>query len=168
MPVDPGELVDPLKRNCNPPGQDLHPDASDDDWVGYLLDAFWVAKLNGVYPGYTVNTSELIVPISGTEDMPRDLQQLIVLFASVRVLESDMRGSTGQTVFRAQAGPVSFETQQSAQVLRELLTGARNELKELVNLIGTSSIPGAGVSFLDTFIIHETNMAFDSEFFVRD
>lgn len=120
MAVDLSDLVDPLTREVNPPGQSIL-SATPDEWLGRLLDAFWDARMDGLFVGYTADsdagTVEPIPP--NTTEMSRELQQVIVFFAAYNALFLAIMNT--KTQFKAEApGPVSYETQQSAQVLREL------------------------------------------------
>jgi hypothetical protein len=120
MAVDLGDLIEPLKREVNPPGQTILT-AGDDEWLGRLLDAFWDGRLDGLFAGYTADSDAgTVLPIdpSGPE-MLRELQQAIVFLAAYNALFLAIMNT--KTQFKAEApGPVSYETQQSAQVLKEL------------------------------------------------
>jgi len=124
MAVDLFDLVDSLKREVNPPGASnvAFPDATDDEYAGYLSDAFWEARLDGILGGYT-EANNTVTPTSGTDDLPREFQQLIVIYAGFRILKNALRQL--KTQFRAQAGPVVFETQQSATTLKAIMDDLR-------------------------------------------
>jgi hypothetical protein len=120
MAVDLGDLVDPLKREVNPPGQTILA-ATDDEWAGRLLDAFWDGRLDGLFVGYVADSDAgTVSPIDVNQpDMGRDLQQAIVFLAAYNSLFLAIMNT--KTAFKAEApGPVSYETQQSANVLKEL------------------------------------------------
>lgn len=121
MAVDLSELIDSLKREVGTPGNEdsTFPDALDADWLGHLQDGFWQARLDGMLEGYQ-ETDGVVTPVaSSAADLTRDLQQLVVLYAGIRIVTNQLRGI--QTLFRAKAGAVEYETQQSAQVLKEIL-----------------------------------------------
>lgn len=141
MAVQLFDLVDPLRREVNPPGSDLFPDATDDSYVGSLTDAFWEIRLYGLLSGFEENAAArggpaafgegIITPVGITdptyddpsgwsaEDLSRDLQQLIVLWAGYKIVLTRM--SALSTVFRARAGNVEYETQNAASVLKTIL-----------------------------------------------
>lgn len=121
MSVDLGDLIEDLQSEVSPPGSDLFPDATDDDWLSNLRNAFWECILDGVIEGYE-ESDGIIDPESGTTDLSRNLQQLIVYYAGIRILKN--RLSNLNTLFRTKAGPVEYETQNSAQVLKGLLDEA--------------------------------------------
>lgn len=139
MAVDLGDLVDSLKREVSPPGVEMFPDASEDDFLGNLQDAFWEARLDGMLAGYeerdaVVSSGFVLVgdayePLDENADLGRDLQQLIVLYAGIRIIRNDLRNLN--TTFRSKAGPVEFETQKSAQVLKGIL----DELRTRRNIV---------------------------------
>lgn len=118
MAVDLGDLIEPLRREVSPPGEDLFPNATDDEFFGNLQDAFWDARLDGLLANYT-ESDGLITTTSGTGDIDRELQQLIVLYAGLRIVRNHLRALN--TLFRSKAGPVEFETQKSATLLKGLL-----------------------------------------------
>lgn len=115
MAIDLSDLVPSLKREVSTPGTEetTFPDVADDNWLGYLSDAFWTARLDGLLAGYT-ELDGMVNP-----DMDRDLQQLVVLYAGMNILRNQLRSLN--TTFRAKAGPVEYETQQAASVLKGLL-----------------------------------------------
>lgn len=134
MAVDLEELVPSLRRMVNPPGSELFPDATDGILTGYLSDAFWLAKLDGFFGGYTENDG-LVSPESGTTELARDWQQLIVFYAGAQIVENELRGKN--TAFRTKAGPVEYEVQNSAQLLREHLLSLNKRRDYLLDLLST-------------------------------
>lgn len=133
MAVDLGDLIEVLQREVNPPGGNVFPDATEDNYLGYLQDAFWEAILDGFLVLQTWTESEgIITPVTeGDDDIPRDLQQLVVLYAGIRITRVQLTNL--QTLFSAQAGPVKYETQQSATLLKAIL----DELKMRRDIILT-------------------------------
>lgn len=144
MAVDLSDLIPSLEREVSPPGSDLYPDAVDDDWLGQLEDSFWEAKLFGFFSNYT-DSDGLVSPISGTEELSRELQQLIVLFAGIR--STRMKLMNMNTMFRAQAGPVSFETQQSANLLKGILDGLEAKINSLLDALPDSILGDASSTY---------------------
>jgi hypothetical protein len=125
MSVDLGELIEPLRREVSQPGAELttFPDATDDSYLGHLQDAFWETVLDSVIQGYT-ESDAIVTPLDAADDdLGRDLQQLVVLYAGIRIIRNQLIAIN--TLFRAKAGPVEYETQKSAQVL----SGILDELK---------------------------------------
>ena len=120
MAVELSELVPSLEREVTPPGETIYANATEDHWVGFLTDGFWEAVLDGLLGGYTCDEDGLVTPVSGTTDLSRDFQQVVVMYAGVRVVRTALLNS--QSSFRAKAGPVEYETALSAQVLQALLT----------------------------------------------
>lgn len=122
MTVDLGDLVGNIKLEVNPPGTNLFPDATDDEWTDRLANAFWNARIDGMLPGY-VEADGLISPTSGTTDMPRDLQQVIVFMAAYNAIYLKLLNT--RTGFRAKAGAVEYETSSAATVLKDLAQSLR-------------------------------------------
>lgn len=114
MSVDLADLVENVKFEVNPPGQDLYPNATDDEWASRLANAFWDSRIEGFLAGYTELDGE-IFPVTGTTDMPRDLQQVIVFLCAYSTITQRLREF--QTAFRAKAGPAEFEVERSATAI---------------------------------------------------
>lgn len=136
MAVDLGDLIESVQREVNPPGSTLFPDAVEDDYLGYLQDAFWETTLDGLIEGYTESDGS-ITPVSGDTDLIRELQQLIVIYAGFKMLKNYL--TNVRTQFRAVAGPVEYETQQSANLLTSLmkdLMDRRNSLLARLSDLG--------------------------------
>lgn len=173
MAVDLGDLVESLQREVNPPGSDLFPNATEDDYLGNLQDAFWEARLDGMLAGYEERDAivssgfELVgddyVALDENDDLTRDLQQLVVLYAGVRIVRNHLRAVN--TVFRSKAGPVEFETQQSATLLKAIL----DELKSKRNLVlqRLSDLGSAESFYIDAVLERERSVDYSNTYFWR-
>ena len=157
MAVDLSNLIDSLRREVNPPGENLFPNATEDDLIGHLQDAFWEARLDGLLPEYTEDGG-LVTP-----DLPRDLQQLVVFYAGFRIVRNHLRNLN--VTFRSKAGAVEFETQKSANVFKELLL----ELKRKRDLILTrlSDIGKVDSYYVDAIIARTDSMFYGDTWFAR-
>lgn len=127
MAIDLSDLIPAVEAEASPPGTNLFPDAIDDEWLLRLENAFWEAKLFGFaqLDNYT-ESDGIVQPVTGTTDLPREEQQLVVLFAAVNVVRMSM-SNTG-TAFHAKAGPVEFSTQNSATLLNSVLAGLQKKI----------------------------------------
>lgn len=163
MAIDIADLTDALKREVNPPGTDLFPDATDDDWLGQLLDSFWEAKLFGFFAGFTADEDGLISPLTGTTQVTRDEQALIILFAGARVIRNELKNTN--TLFRAQAGPVEFEVQNSAQLLRDILKDIRSKVDLALAAIG--AINSTTVAYIDSLVGREDSIYYHDSYWQR-
>ena len=133
MAVDLGDLIENLQAEVNPPGTDLFPDANDEDWVVRLQNGFWNAVLDGLIIGYT-ESDGLVTPMSGTTDLSRDLQQIVVFYAGMDTIRNEIRNLGVNT--RAKAGPVEFESTKSATTLRDILKELQYRRNLLLNRLG--------------------------------
>lgn len=163
MAVDLADLVEFVKAEVNVPGVDTFTDATDDNWVTRLQNAFWHARLRGAFVGYE-ETDGIITPISGTEDLSRTEQQLIILVAALNVVRSSLRNAN--TVFRAKAGPVEFETQQSANTLKTLLDQLEREFRDALEAAKEGTDANT-VAYFDAVIQRTDSMAYGDTWFVR-
>lgn len=155
MAVDLGDLVESLQREVNPLGGTIV-DATEDMYLGYLQDAFWEARLDGI----TVLAAwgELdgsITPVTvGGADITRDLLQLLVMIAGMRILRNYLFALSQD--FRAKAGPVEFETKGATSLLTALLKdlqGQRNLI--LTRLSDLGAIP---TYYFDALTERETSI----------
>lgn len=129
--VDLSEFVPSLRREVTPPGTDLFPDANDDIFVGYLSDAFWEARLDGFVQKWSCDEDGIVEPLDGIDDdLPRELVGLLVLYAGIKILRNRIMNLN--TAFRAKAGPVNYEVENSANLLTEMLKQLAARRKELL------------------------------------
>jgi hypothetical protein len=130
MAVDLGDYTESLLREVNPPGQAVVA-ASDDELIGYLADAFWEASLDGFLAPWTCDEDGLVTPTAtGGADITRAEVALIILYASIKMLRNRILNIN--TTFRAKAGTVEFEQQNSAIVLQEMLKQLRATKDQLL------------------------------------
>lgn len=153
-------LIAALQREVNPPGSDLFPNATDDDWFGQLQDSFWEAKLFGFFCDYT-ESNGFITPLHGGTDLDRANQELIVLFGGARVIRNELKNTN--TLFHAVAGPVEFETQNSSQLLVAILKDIRSKVDLAMAAIGT--INSTTVAYVDSLIGREDSIYYGESFF---
>lgn len=141
MAVDLYDLVPNIEAALSIPGSaSQYANATDDEWVGKLKNAFWHATLDQVITGYTSDEDGMVTPIdAGGDDLSFELQYLVVLYACMDIVKNQLMQM--KTVFRAKAGPVEYETQQSAQVLKGLLDAYMKE-RDLIlaNLASTNMV----------------------------
>lgn len=115
--------INSLKRTITPLGATTFDAIPDDTWVGYMTDAFWTARLDGFMQGFTADEDGQIDPVDGTDDLDQKYIALIVLYAAITILRNQILNMN--TSFRAKAGPVEFEQQNSATMLTEILKELR-------------------------------------------
>ncbi len=132
MSVDISEFVDSLRREVTPICEAT--DVSDGELLNHLLDAFWDAKLDGFFVNYVADQNGIVSGTStNTPPFPRELVALCVAYAGARIVR--LRISNTDALFRAKAGPVEFETRQSANVLRELLVQLQWRKEQLMEAL---------------------------------
>lgn len=138
MAVDLGEYADVLDREINPPGSSVI-SLTEEQLTAYLADAFWEARLDGFLASWTADVTGMVEPVKeGGEDLPRDQVALIVLYAGIRILRNVVLNTS--TRFSAKAGPVEFETQNSATVLSDMLDILRETKARLLEEDVASSV----------------------------
>jgi hypothetical protein len=120
MAVDLSDFVPALITEVNPPGTNTFSAATSTEMTMYLSNAFWEARLDGFLDLYDCNEDGIVTPIDpATPDIPREETTLVIIYAGCKVLRNKILNTN--TTFRAKAGPVEFETQNSANMLVEVL-----------------------------------------------
>lgn len=148
MAIDLGDLVESLQREVSPPGVDLYPNANEDTWLGHLQDAFWEARLHGMLAGFTETDGQVSNLTADGDELGRELQQLVVLYAGFRITLTQFQNLNSG--FRAKAGPVEFETAKSAAQLKGVLDAIRGRIAIVLNNL--SSYGGTTTTVFDSLI----------------
>lgn len=184
MAVDLATLVPMLKSEMNPPGADLYPTATDDQWLLTLIGGFWDARLHGLMLNYEENAAArggdvsfdmgIVTPLGvelgydqpsgwSTNDLSPDMQQLVVLWSAWKATLSEFKQLS--TTFRAKAGPTEYEEQRSALVLKEVLTALKERIKFILDNI--SGHGRTSVSVFDAVIERSYSQAMGDTWWVR-
>lgn len=145
--LDLTDLVTPLQAALNAPGENLYPTVSPTQWVSYLADGFWTAYNDGLLAGYAELDGE-IFPVSGSVVMPKDQQQLVLMYTAINIIR--LRLLSMQTTFKAKAGPVEYEVQQSAQVMKGLLEEFTDRRKYILQRLSDSGV-ARGIHYIDSY-----------------
>lgn len=156
MAVDLIDYVPSLKREVQPPGSTLFAGVTDSEWVGYLSDAFWEARLDGLLEGFVVEgydpqapEDSTIAPVAGGAEIDGRSMALVVLYAGIKVLRNRILNM--QVGFRAKAGPVEFEQNgASATVLTEMLKQLRTTKDRILEELDATGVI-TNVVMLDTY-----------------
>lgn len=161
MAVDLSEdqYIDSLKREVIPLGSTLFAAVEPAQWLGYLTDAFWEAKLEGFMPGFVADEDGVITNESEPSgpDLDRRFVALVVLYAGIRILRNRILNMN--TGFRAKAGPVEFEQQNSATMLAEMLKQLRATKERIIEELEEQANDPTGVLVLDAFSTRLFNSA---------
>ena len=126
-----------LSREINVPGFEQLPDITSSQLDGYIADGFWETRLLGMLESYTLTDgTELATPVgsiikqaSDDGDLPEQYQMLVVIVAGLKMLR--LKALNLAVSFSAKAGPVEYEQQTSATVLRAILDSLESRLNEL-------------------------------------
>lgn len=138
MAVDLSDYTPSLRRAIEPPGQETFRAVADDALVGYLSDAFWEARLDGYLADWAADEDGIVTPLRGTADLPRELIALVVVYAAYKILTRRLMNMN--TSFRAQAGPVEYEVQNSANLLTEMLKQLAMDKARIIEVIEVGDI----------------------------
>lgn len=151
--VDLNDLIDDMKTELAVPGESGFANATDAEWLSQLRNAFWECALDGLISGYQ-ESDGVVSPISGSTALPRDLQQVVIYYAGVRILRNKLVDL--KTRFVTEAGPVKYEIEQSAAVLKGIL----DELirRRNVWLIRISDVGHTNARYVDMVISRDESM----------
>jgi hypothetical protein len=145
--TDLSDLVPALKREIAEPGQFaiVYPGVTDTTLVGYLMDAFSQAQLEGYFPTSVLDVDNETV----TPDLSPGGQAFVVMIAGERILVQKIMNMT--TASRYQAGPVKYETEHSASVLTEILKQLRARRDRITQMATGVGGPSSGVYTIDQY-----------------
>lgn len=144
--VDLSDLIPDLGVALTAPGQtDLYSTVDDDEWISRLKTAFWSAYNDGLIEGFSCDEDGLVTPISGSATFGRDLQQIVIFYCGLNKVQNELMQI--KTRFRAKAGPVEYETEQSAGVLKALLDSLLKQRDDIMTRL--SAINGVSTIYID-------------------
>lgn len=148
-------LVPALQRELAVPGtfETVFPDTTSADLTASLADGFSEAQLHGFFPNTTLTED------AGDWLTDPDLSQsggaLIVIFTSMRFIRAQLRATaTGE---RYKAGPVEFELQRAATLLKAELDYLQKRLDDLIANAEAAVYPLA--------VVHDNYLARNREMF---
>jgi hypothetical protein len=147
MPTDLSDYIDSLKREVTPLGSTMFDGVANSVWLGYLTDAFWEARLDGLMPGYSCDSEGICTKDSDPDaDLPREYIALVVLYAGIRVLRNQILNTSD---LRTKAGPVEYEKQTSATMLAEMLKQLRDTKNRIIEELDDAD--ETSVLYIDAF-----------------
>lgn len=134
------ELVPALSAQVSSPGANSYGDVSDGEWIQYLLNGFYSAQLDGLLGGWEADEDGEVSHTSNPSlSIDRMSQQIVVIYAAIDIIRNEFRSL--KTVFKAKAGPVQYETQQHATVLRGILDSLMDQKERILdNLVDSGGI----------------------------
>lgn len=146
-------LVPALKRELAVPGtfDDVFPDTSNSDLVGSLADGFAEAQLFGFFKTMT------LTPVTDDWEISPDLSgpgsALIVIYSSIRSIRAQIRNLA--TMQRYKAGPVEYEIQHAATVLKAELDFLTKRLQDILDNAEGSAHRGALATVFDNYLARQ-------------
>jgi len=158
MPTPLTDLIPMMNRELNAPGTEQYPDMGGGDYLGYIADGFWDARLATMLTDFTIlDGSDLATPetsgtdyftdqSSTTENLPEQFQMLVVIYAGARLLRNKIL--TLAVNYKATAGPVDYEQQASATTLRAILASLQRRMDELKIVYSDDWSPGT-IHYMD-------------------
>lgn len=150
--TDLSDLVEPLKREVAIPGaanfKAAFPETNDDDLLGTVMDALGEAQLDGFLSAVALDVDAGTT----TPDISRAGGALLILYAGGRIVRNQIRNLATHTRYEA-SGSV-FERDQSAIMLKEVLTELNDRKTALVQLLRQRI--GTPVYMRDGYMIRAT------------
>lgn len=123
-------LVEPLKREIAVPGEfaNVFPSTSDDDLIGSLADGFAEAQLWGFFG--TMTLTAVTDDFETDPDLSAAGGAIILTFTATRIIRAQLRALNSAE--RYQAGPVKYEIEKAASVLKDELDFLQDRLNALI------------------------------------
>ncbi len=156
MATSTADIYPSLSREVNVPGFELFPDLTIADGLGYIADGFWEARLEGMLAAYTIKDGTALTPPQAAgdfitndaeDDFPDDLQMLVVILAGMRLLRRRIFGLAQR--LSVKSGPVEYEAESSATVIRAVLDGLTDRLDQLKVAYSTNLTATSAFFYLD-------------------
>lgn len=142
--TDLSDLVPALQREIAEPGQfsTYFPGVTAGQLTGWLMDAFGQAQLEGYFGTYVLDAdAETIMP-----NLTPGGQAFVVMIAGERILTNRILNM--RAAVRYQAGPVKYETENSANVMSEVLKQLRAR-RERITMVATGIGGSNGAVFTE-------------------
>lgn len=133
--TDLSESLDSLRYLVAVPGAFAasYPDTTDEMLTTLMADGFAEAQLFGLFATYEVDEDGVVTP-----GLTRAEIALVALLAAIRLMSVTMMGINTSVTYRA--GSAEYSTQQSANVLRDILGGLIAQRKAIIDAL----LAGAG------------------------
>ena len=138
--TDLANYTDSLRNIVARPGTflDLFPETTDDHLVAVLQDGLAECHLEQVLLNYESDDMGLVHP-----EMLSGETAMVVLYAGLRLLKAELFNRT--TSAKYVAGPVSAETTQATNILRDIMKGLQEQKDRITKMLSTA---GAGAAFV--------------------
>lgn len=151
--IDLEDLIPDLVVELQTPGATTYDGVSNAEWLIRLRNAFWEAHNYGFMAGWTKNEG-FVSPLSSssTSTMTRDQQHLIILHAAMTVIRSELRQLSTRASY--EAGPVKYETERSANVLKGILDDMSNRLSYLIQRLADDGI-ATDIHYIDAYMTRQ-------------
>lgn len=157
------DIRDQLRREINVPGFEQLPDITATELDSYIKDGFWEARLLGLLDGYTQTDGtefatppgEVIKATADDGDLPEEYQMLVAIVGGLKLIR--LKTLNLAVNYRAQAGPVEYEQQASATVLRAILSSMEARLEQLKRVY-SDKISASAFNYFDGELQREASM----------
>jgi len=128
--TDLATLVPGLKREVAVPGtfDTVFPDSGDGDLTANLGDAFAEAQLDGFFGTMALDPATFLV----TPDLSAAGGALVIIYGGIRMTRTYLRELGSRSLY--EAGPVKYETERAASVLKQQLQDMTERKNQLILL----------------------------------
>lgn len=123
---------------------DLFPETTDDGLIGLLADGLAECHLETTLSTFEADANGLVRPVMATGQIA-----LVILYAGIRLIRGELLNRATSTKYVA--GPVSAESTQSTNILRDVMK-ALEEQKIRITLLYASAGAGAFFSMDDAYM----------------
>ena len=135
--------------------------ATTDGWRLALANAFWNARLAGLFSTYRVDADgEEVSPITvGDDDLPEEVHQVLIEQAALTAIEMRFAALANT---KAKSGSQEFEQSRSATLLKGLLDARRASLDAIKKDLVDGAIDGSSastVAFIDLAVVRHNQIS---------
>ncbi len=146
-------LIRAFKTEVAPIGQfdTLYPDVTTAQIAGLLADSFAAGQLWGFFPTYELDPDVLEV----SPDLTPKEAQLVIVLAGIQQLRVRVAMADNKNVYTA--GPTTYEREQSATIVVQLLKSAEDRFNRLLKNLVEDGLIDTGVYTIDAYAARVLN-----------
>jgi hypothetical protein len=142
------DVVPSLRNVIARPGTfaTLFPETTEADLVDVLRDGLAECHLEGILLDHTSDEFGLVDP-----DLDSGQAAMVLLFAGARLVRAELLNRASHKKYVA--GPVSFEEDQSAQILKDILAGMAEQKTRMIATWSQTSAAGSIFAMADAYVV---------------
>lgn len=154
MAVDLSDYIEAVKTEVTAPEGVAA--GGEDYWLQAMSNAFWEARLEGHFVGYTETEGIIDTIPNGGANLPREQIQLLLIYTAYKSVFNRLVNL--KTKFRGRAGPTEVETERSAQLLTAALRILAGKMEKLKDTLAAGD--GTAVYLFDAVLARQESLEY--------